>query len=160
MMGLINLGVKRTGERGAGNPHATFDRAGTGNGLTARTKRARSWKRRIRPSQSLRSTAPALDPTGRTFVRVGRFFPSTKRCSTCGHLLEQLSLSAREWTCPECGSAHDRDINAARNLLAEGLRTIALPPGGREVRRVEGAHPRPYAGRPAKRESHELEARS
>jgi putative transposase len=97
---------------------------------------------------------------GRTFVRVGRFFPSTKRCSTCGHVLEQLALSAREWTCPECGSAHDRDINAARNLLTEGLRTIALPPGGREVRRVEGAHPRPYAGRPAKRESHELEARS
>jgi putative transposase len=97
---------------------------------------------------------------GRAFVRVGRFFPSTKRCFTCCHVLEQLPLAAREWTCPECGSAHDRDVNAARNLLDEGLRTNALPPGGREARRVEGAHPRPFAGRPLKRESLELEARS
>jgi putative transposase len=97
---------------------------------------------------------------GRTFVRVGRFFPSTKRCSTCGHVLEQLALSAREWTCPECGSAHDRDINAARNLLAEGLRTIALPPGGREVRRVEGAHHPAVCRPPSEARIARLEARS
>jgi hypothetical protein len=57
--------MKRTGERGAGNPHATFGRAGTGTGLTAMTTRARSWKQRIRPSQNLRSTASAPDPPGK-----------------------------------------------------------------------------------------------
>jgi len=97
---------------------------------------------------------------GRTFVRVGRFFPSTKRCSACGFVMEALPLAQREWTCPECGSRRDRDVNAAQNLLQEGLRIIALPPGGREVMRVEGGDPRPFAGRPVKRESHEIEARS
>jgi putative transposase len=94
---------------------------------------------------------------GRVFVRVGRFFPSTKTCSACGHVLEALPLSIRTWSCPNCGAQHDRDVNAARNILAKGLKQV--PPGGRELMRVEGAHPRPYAGRPAKRESHGEEAR-
>ena len=63
LIGHITLGVKRAGEPCAGNPHARFDRAGTGDGLTATTKRARSRKRRIQPSQRLRSTAPVPDPT-------------------------------------------------------------------------------------------------
>jgi putative transposase len=95
---------------------------------------------------------------GRTFVRVGRFFPSTKKCSVCGFVLEALALREREWTCPECGSSHDRDVNAARNLLHEGLRILTVPPGGRELMRVEGGNPRPYAGHSVKRESHEIEA--
>jgi putative transposase len=97
---------------------------------------------------------------GRTFVRIGRFYPSTKTCSHCGSVLDSLPLRLREWTCPQCGMLHDRDINAARNILAEGLRVLQLPPGGREVTRVEGATPRPFAGRPAKRESHGIEVRS
>ena len=62
----------------AGNPHARFDRAGAGNGLTAKTKRARSWKRRTQPSQRLRSTAPVPDPTIPLFVRA-RFARDARR---------------------------------------------------------------------------------
>lgn len=57
---------------------------------------------------------------GRKFVAVDRFFPSSKRCFGCGHIVEKLPLSVREWTCPECGSVHDRDENAAKNILAAG----------------------------------------
>ncbi|MDN5348466.1 MAG: putative transposase [Clostridia bacterium] len=46
-----------------------------------------------------------------------RFFPSSRRCSACGHVLSELRLSIRHWTCPECGACHDRDVNAAVNLL-------------------------------------------
>ena len=56
---------------------------------------------------------------GRTFARVDRFFPSTRMCSACGRLIQKIALSARSWTCP-CGAVHDRDINAAINLLAAG----------------------------------------
>lgn len=54
----------------------------------------------------------------RVFV-VDRWFPSSKTCSDCGYKVESLPLSVREWTCPECGSVHDRDVNAAKNLLKE-----------------------------------------
>ncbi|QYC40656.1 putative transposase [Nonomuraea coxensis DSM 45129] len=57
---------------------------------------------------------------GRTLVVADRWFPSSKLCSACGTLRKQLPLTAREWTCA-CGVAHDRDVNAARNLLAAGL---------------------------------------
>ena len=49
---------------------------------------------------------------------VDRFFPSSKRCSNCGYIKEDLTLKDREWTCPECSAQHDRDINACHNLLA------------------------------------------
>jgi putative transposase len=62
---------------------------------------------------------------GRTLVEVDRFYPSSKTCSTCGHRLDELRLDVREWTCPKCGCEHDRDVNAAKNLLAEGLRQLA-----------------------------------
>lgn len=58
-------------------------------------------------------------------VIINRWFPSSKTCSACGHLLSTLSLSIRHWTCPECGALHDRDINAAKNILAEGLSVTA-----------------------------------
>ena len=57
---------------------------------------------------------------GRSLVAVDRWFPSSKVCSTCGRLTESLPLSVREWSCP-CGAVHDRDVNAARNILAAGL---------------------------------------
>jgi putative transposase len=53
---------------------------------------------------------------GRTVVVIPRFYPSSKTCSGCGHILETLPLSAREWACPSCGTVHDRDLNAATNL--------------------------------------------
>ncbi|HEV2458904.1 MAG TPA: RNA-guided endonuclease TnpB family protein [Ktedonobacterales bacterium] len=57
---------------------------------------------------------------GRTLVAVDKWYPSSKRCSACGHVLGSLSLDTRSWTCPECGSIHDRDVNAATNVLAAG----------------------------------------
>ncbi|WP_414587876.1 RNA-guided endonuclease InsQ/TnpB family protein [Scytonema sp. PCC 10023] len=57
---------------------------------------------------------------GRTLVKIDRWFPSSKRCGSCGHILERLPLNVREWHCPNCGTHHDRDINAARNILAVG----------------------------------------
>jgi putative transposase len=53
---------------------------------------------------------------GGMIVVADRWYPSSKTCSCCGHKLETLPLSVREWTCPECGSVHDRDVNAAMNL--------------------------------------------
>ena len=58
---------------------------------------------------------------GRTLVKIDKWYPSSKRCFDCGHILDSLPLDVREWTCPECGVHHDRDINAARNILAVGL---------------------------------------
>lgn len=49
--------------------------------------------------------------------KLDRFFPSSKRCSKCGYIHENLTLDVREWTCPECGTHHDRDINASTNIL-------------------------------------------
>ena len=62
---------------------------------------------------------------GRKLVGIDRWYPSSKRCSDCGHTVKSLPLSVREWTCPECGAVHDRDINAARNVLAAGLAVSA-----------------------------------
>ena len=58
---------------------------------------------------------------GRTLIGIDRWYPSSKRCSDCGHTMTKMPLSIREWICPECGSIHDRDVNAARNVLTAGL---------------------------------------
>jgi putative transposase len=58
---------------------------------------------------------------GRTVVKIDKWYPSSKRCFDCGHLLDSLPLDVRSWSCPECGVVHDRDINAAKNVLAAGL---------------------------------------
>jgi putative transposase len=58
---------------------------------------------------------------GRTLVKIDRWFPSSKRCGNCGHIVDKLPLSVREWDCPKCGTRHDRDINASKNILAAGL---------------------------------------
>nr|BBH89309.1 transposase [Thermosporothrix sp. COM3] len=62
---------------------------------------------------------------GRTLVKMDRWYPSRKRCCACGHLLDALALDVREWTCPACGVHHDRDINAAKNMVAAGLAVSA-----------------------------------
>ena len=59
---------------------------------------------------------------GRTLVQVGRFYPSSKLCHDCGHKYKELRLSEREWTCENCHSRHDRDVNAALNIRGEALR--------------------------------------
>ena len=56
------------------------------------------------------------------FIQVDRFFPSSKLCSCCGWKYEDLTLAIRKWTCSECGTQHDRDINASINILNEAIR--------------------------------------
>ena len=59
---------------------------------------------------------------GRTFVQVDRFYPSSRLCHSCGYKYDELRLSEREWVCESCGVLHDRDVNAALNILGEALR--------------------------------------
>ncbi len=66
---------------------------------------------------------------GRRLIKIDRFYPSTKTCSNCGSTGHALSLSDRQWTCPDCGAVHDRDRNAARNILAAGLAVSACGEG-------------------------------
>lgn len=65
---------------------------------------------------------------GLKIIKLDRFYPSTQLCSGCGYKNESIKglrgLKFREWTCPECGEVHDRDLNAARNILKEGLKSI------------------------------------
>ena len=65
------------------------------------------------------------DRYGRDLVVIDRWYPSSKTCSACGHQLAELSMSIRHWRCPSCGTRHDRDINAAKNILAAGLAVSA-----------------------------------
>lgn len=58
--------------------------------------------------------------SGRTYHKINRFYPSSKTCSCCDYKLEKLDLRTREWTCPNCDTKHDRDINAAKNILRVG----------------------------------------
>lgn len=66
---------------------------------------------------------------GRTYIEVDQFFPSSKTCSCCGCRTKELKLSTRRWTCPKCRVKHDRDINAARNILAAGHAVNVCGPG-------------------------------
>lgn len=69
---------------------------------------------------------------GRSFVQIDKFYPSSKRCSGCGYLSAKMPLSIRSWECPECRVNHDRDINAAKNILKAGKAILA----GAEILRV------------------------
>jgi putative transposase len=62
---------------------------------------------------------------GRDFVQIDKFYPSSKRCHRCGRIIDSLPLSTRSWDCLECGTKHDRDINAAKNIKAAGLAVLA-----------------------------------
>ncbi len=75
---------------------------------------------------------------GRYLVVIDRRLPSSKTCSACGHLLDTLPLHVRAWTCPACGTAHDRDVNAARNILAAGRAVTACGDGVRPQRSTPG----------------------
>lgn len=62
---------------------------------------------------------------GRCLSKIDTFYSSSKTCSNCGYKLETLTLDVRKWTCPSCETTHDRDINAANNVLKEGLRLLS-----------------------------------
>jgi len=85
---------------------------------------------------------------GRRLAVIDRWYPSSKTCSACGYLLAELSLSTRYWTCPCCGARHDRDLNAAQNILAAGRAVTACGAGVRHrgtppVRPAVKQEPRP-----------------
>ncbi|MFJ8964943.1 RNA-guided endonuclease InsQ/TnpB family protein [Lentzea sp. NPDC102401] len=85
------------------------------------------------------------DRAGRTLVVIDRWFPSSKTCSVCGHVLAELALSARHWTCPGCRTRHDRDLNAAKNILAAGRAVTRNDSGdacGADVSRQGSSLPR------------------
>ncbi len=67
-----------------------------------------------------------LEREGKVLVEIDRWFPSSKTCSQCHFQISQLPLEVREWDCPSCGTDHDRDENAAKNIRAEGIRMLAL----------------------------------
>jgi len=79
---------------------------------------------------------------GRDLIAVDRWFPSSRLCSACGALADKMPLNVRTWTCL-CGAVHDRDVNAARNILAEGLSVAACGAGVRPQRETS------RTGRPA-----------
>lgn len=67
------------------------------------------------------------DWNNRQYIKIGRFIKSSQPCNVCGYINpETKDLSVREWTCPECGTVHDRDINAAINILNEGLKMLNI----------------------------------
>ena len=77
---------------------------------------------------------------GRRLIVIDRWYPSTKTCSACGFLLAELPLQVRTWRCPSCRARHDRDLNAAKNILAAGLAVAQGFPGdacGADVRHLE-----------------------
>jgi putative transposase len=65
--------------------------------------------------------------TGKTLIKIGRFQPTSKVCSTCGHKMDKMPLSVRQWTCPFCQHSHDRDVNAAKNIREIGLADLLGP---------------------------------
>ncbi len=65
----------------------------------------------------------------RKFVKIDRFFPSSKTCSICGWINQNLNLSIRKWECPVCGYTHDRDVNASLNILNQGLNYVSSGSG-------------------------------
>ena len=84
-------------------------------------------------------------------VKIGRYYPSSKTCHSCGYVKEDLTLRDREWICPVCGEIHDRDTNAALNILKEGLRNISSGTGDY----TDGVDVRPFQRQSAmKSEAH------
>lgn len=64
---------------------------------------------------------------GRTFIKVGKYYPSSQICSSCGFRNEEIKgINIKMWTCPQCGDTHQRDVNAAKNILREGKRLLKI----------------------------------
>ncbi|MEV7803503.1 zinc ribbon domain-containing protein [Microbispora sp. NPDC088329] len=119
-----------------------------------------AYKVRVYPTPEQAAVLSRTFGCVRLVVVIDRGFHSSKTCSGCGHLLAALSLSTRHWTCPGCGTRHDRDVNAATNILAAGRAVSAcgadVSPQGSSLRRsavkqethpVRGGTPRFRRGR-------------
>ena len=81
---------------------------------------------------------------GRTVVKIDKFYPSSKRCFDCGPIVPKTPRPIRHWTCPACGEHHDRDVNAAQNILAAWLAVLACGEAIRPARKLKS----PRAGKP------------
>lgn len=81
------------------------------NGHLSKSIQGAAW------SEFVRQLAYKSDWYGKNIIFIGRFEPSSKTCSKCGYVKTDLKLSEREWVCPNCGEYHDRDVNAARNIM-------------------------------------------
>ena len=92
-------------------------------------------------SELIRQLQYKQEWSGGTLVKIGRFFPSSKTCSSCGFIIQELALSVRYWTCPSCHESHDRDVNAAKviasqwpgNGLARRVQMVSRPSGRERV---------------------------
>jgi len=85
-----------------------------------------------------------LEKIAGKLVEIDRWFPSSKLCSNCYYQIDELPLDIREWSCPHCGTHHDRDGNAATNIRAEGIRLLQVD--GTSISAV-GGEVRPKGGR-------------
>lgn len=94
-------------------------------------------------SEFTRQLKYKAEKNGKTYLEVGRFFPSSKTCSICLNRVGSLSLDIRSWTCSSCNTRHDRDVNAATNIRDEGLRLLSL--GTSDT--AQGGNVRPKRGR-------------
>src|SRR4028118_784151 len=88
-----------------------------------------------------------LDREGKVLVEIDRWFPSSKLCSNCHYQISEMPLDVRTWTCPSCGTHHDRDENASQNIRAEGIRMLSVL-GTRTA--ADGGEVRPTLGRKSK----------
>ena len=86
---------------------------------------------------AIRMIKAKAEASGVSVVTIDRWYPSSKTCSACGHVLAALPLSVRRWICPPCGMDHDRDVNAAKNILAVG-QTVTVRGGGVRAVRPSG----------------------
>jgi putative transposase len=89
-----------------------------------------------------------LERSGGKLIEINRWFPSSKLCSDCHYQINELPLDIRTWTCPSCGTHHDRDGNAAMNIRAEGIRMLSS--SGTGEANANGEDVRPIRGRKSK----------
>jgi putative transposase len=94
-------------------------------------------------SEFTRQLKYKAEKDGKTYLEIGRFFPSSKTCHVCLNQVDSLPLDVRSWGCPNCKTRHDRDINAAVNIRDEGLRILALGTSAT----AQGGNVRPKRGR-------------
>jgi len=103
----------------------TLNVAGLGRSKLARSVHDAGW------GQFTAMLEYKAGPCGRRVVKVDPWYPSSRVCSACGRRDGPKPLKVRAWACPGCGTTHDRDLNAAKNVLAEGLSVAACGPGAR-----------------------------
>ena len=97
----------------------------------------RLWGRKISDlafSEFVRILYYQCSKTGTIIAQIPRFYPSSKTCSNCGHLLEELDLKKREWICPISSKTHDRDLNAAINIHRVGMELLSARKGNSTCR--------------------------